>query len=89
MDKIPVNVILKSKTGRKVEIRDEKAWVVIEAIKILLEDRNVPKMGPIQIDLTLPEEFDFAEAVAMAISLGYKTPQEIADYLKREIQRHL
>lgn len=81
-------VVLKTRGGKKAKIEGEKALVILEAVKEVLNDRYAPEMGPIQVDLTLPKTFSFARATAIAIALGYETPQEIADFLKREIERY-
>ena len=89
MDKIPLVVFIKSKEGRKVKIKGEKALATIEAVKMVLEERGIPQRGPIQMDPMLPDTFDLAETVALAIAWGHRTPEDIADFIEREIQRHL
>jgi hypothetical protein len=77
MDEIPVVVFIKSREGKKVQIKGEKALAAIEAVKTVLKERGIP------------DTFDLAETVALAIAWGHKTPQDIADFIEREIQRHL
>lgn len=89
MEKISLVVFIKSKEGRKVKIKGEKALATIEAVKMVLEERGIPQRGPIQMDPMLPDTFDLAETVALAIAWGHRTPEDIADFIEREIQRHL
>lgn len=85
-DKINIRVFLKPPKGRKIEIKGKIAWEVLEAIKELLEEQESPRMGPIQICFSFPEEFDLTEAVALALAHGHSTKQEIKEYIERHIQ---
>ena len=76
-----VQVVLKPKKGqgRRQIIQGKRALAIIEALDILNE-REVLEKNP-------PKGFSLVQSLALAISLGYDTPDKIADCLEREIQR--
>jgi hypothetical protein len=75
IEDIDIEVVLKTKEGRKKRLKGKIALAVIEAIKLISRKQK-----------TLPKNASLAEAVAMAICIGYITPKGIADYIERYIQ---
>lgn len=75
MEEIDVRVVLKPKRGRKKILKGDIAMALISALHMIDERKKIPK------------NVSLAEAAAMAISLGHKTPKEIVDYIERYIQR--
>lgn len=79
------NILLKTKKGRVKKLTDEQATLVLEGVRMTLEQVGAQRIvGANSIDIIdtkMPENFSYVDEAILALTTGKKTAKEIAQFI--------